>query len=164
MKSLVILRKFIAALSLILLLTIFGLLARQYLNGDKLMTVQTDSMAPTFYPGDAILVKPIKLMNLRAGDVVSYHNLQKAEVIVSHRVVSVDYQSGKIVTKGDRLDLVDPPIHYSRIIGKVSSVAPYAGHGIDRLRKPLGLILFVYTPAAVVLASEAKRLARSFEA
>jgi signal peptidase I len=122
----------------------------------RFYSVQTGSMSPVLRPGDlAISVKP---NNLQPGDIISYHSSGSAQQIVSHRVTETYPAKGYVVTKGDNLAFPDPPVAYSSITGKTVKAVPEAGHVIDFIHKPAGLISLVYLPALAISAYELSRL------
>ena len=131
-------------------------MAYRHYRGDQLLSVQTGSMIPTFYPGDAIVTNKTALQKLLVGDIVAYHNPVNSKVIVSHRLISVNYKTGKLITEGDALDLQDVPFPSYLVAGKVDKVIPHAGLLLDWLHKPIGLLVAVYVPAVLVMATEAK--------
>ena len=103
-----------------------------------------------------------KIQELIVGDIIAYRNPRHTQVIVSHRLIGINYRTGKLITHGDALDLQDVPFPSNLVVGKVYSVIPNAGLALDWLHKPMGLISVVYVPAALVLASEARRLAKQY--
>jgi signal peptidase I len=139
-----------------------GLVLYRNVKGDRLLSVQTGSMAPYFSPGDAVWTHKTTLSALRVGDIVSYRSPADPRVVVSHRLVSVDYQTGKLVTKGDALDLYDLPFPASQVVGRVYKVLPHVGWGLNWLHQPAGLIIAVYAPAACVFVYEVKRLRKQY--
>jgi signal peptidase I len=126
-------------------------------RGLQLLSVQTGSMRPEIRPGDAVLVRRAR-QSLAPGDIISYQSLADARVTITHRVVSVDIKTGIIITKGDALQLSDPPIGSDRVIGKVERIVPVVGHGVDFIRRPAGLIIAVYLPGIVLTGTEIRRL------
>ncbi len=136
--------------------------AYRHYRGDQLLSVQTGSMVPTFYPGDAVVTNRVALEKLSVGDIVAYQNPKDIKVIVSHRLVGINYKTGKLITEGDALDLQDVPFPVSLVVGRVNKIVPNAGYIIDWLHQPIGLIALVYIPAAFILVSEAKRLSKQY--
>jgi signal peptidase len=124
----------------------------------RLLSVQTGSMAPTFRPGDAVLVKPAAAGTLRSGQVISYISPISGQTI-SHRVVAVDRARNQLTTRGDVLSEPDTPITQLAIVGRVVVVLPRAGMILGFVKRPLGLVLFVYLPAIAIVAGEMRGLA-----
>lgn len=131
-------------------------------KGDQLLSVQTGSMVPVFYPGDAVATRKVTLEELLVGDIVAYRSRDNPKVLVSHRLVSINHVTGKLITHGDALELQDVPFPASQVVGTVYKVVPNAGMVLDWLHKPVGLIIAVYIPAAFILGGEAKRLAKQY--
>src|SRR4051812_4411861 len=84
------------------------------MSGLKLLTIESNSMAPTFVKGDALIVDT-KSTPIQAGDVVSYRSPHASIVTISHRVRAV-YGTG-YQTQGDALDQPDPLVGHDDIIG-----------------------------------------------
>lgn len=129
-------------------------------RGERLLSVQTASMVPTFRPGDALVVQPATMQQVQVGDVVSFQSPRDARILVSHRVISIDHHNAKATTAGDGLHEPDPPIAASQIIGRATAVAPRLGSILDFLHQPLGLVCAVYMPGGLLIAYEMWRLTR----
>lgn len=123
----------------------------------RLLSVQTDSMAPAYRPGDALLVSPAS--GLRPGQIISYQSPKNPHIIVSHRLLSVD---NMLVTQGDNLAKPDVAISESLVVGQVKASLPRLGYVLDFLHKPIGIALCAYVPVLMLVASEVKRLSRHF--
>ncbi len=119
-------------------------------------------MIPTFRPGDALLVVPVTASQLKIGDVVSYHNPRQPTEVISHRLISINQTTGWLKTAGDALQAPDPPFPPQLILGRAMAVAPKLGLVLDALRSPTGLILAAYLPAAVLIVTEVRQLARIY--
>jgi signal peptidase I len=125
------------------------------IHGLQLLTIESNSMAPTFVRGDALIVDT-KSTPIRAGEVVSYRSPHDASVTISHRVRAVDGSGYQ--TQGDALDQPDQSVGSDQIIGKDIAVLPQFGKVITLFRSKVGLTLFVYLPALGLLAYEVARL------
>jgi signal peptidase I len=143
-------------LSVSLLLIGAGGLIWTHRQGWQLLSVQSDSMVPTFEKGDLLAVEPMATAKIPLGAVVSYHSPADGQVIISHRLVA--RSGGQLITAGDALGSRDPPFTQSLLVGRAVAVVPGAGRLIDALRNQLGLTLWVYLPAAVICLSEIRRL------
>jgi signal peptidase len=126
----------------------------------KLLSVESTSMTPAIVKGDAVLVREANALTIRSGDIVSYRNADG--FVVTHRVTTVDPITGRIVTKGDANSTADPSFHSYRLVGKVWFTVKGLGYYLDMLHSWLGLTVFVYIPAALLLADEFRRLVRSY--
>lgn len=141
----------------LLIATTVGLMSLR-IHHQKLLSVQSASMAPTFTPGDALVVNPVKAGYLQVGDIISYQSGQAKAVTISHRLVAVNKHTGWLTTAGDRLDVSDTPFPPSQVIGRATAVAPGLGHVMDMVRTPLGLALLLYLPALAIIGGEVQRL------
>lgn len=130
-------------------------------TGHRILSVQSGSMVPVFWPGEAVVTSPVpQPRSLRPGDVVSYRSPANANVIVSHRVIGVDAAHGVLMTRGDHVDRADLPVPYSAVIGRVVYIVPMAGRVIDFVHRPAGLAAVVYLPAVGLMIVEVRRLGR----
>jgi signal peptidase len=127
-----------------------------------ILSVQTGSMRPVIRRGDAVLVRPGS-SNLEPGDVITYRKADNPAITITHRVVLIDTATGRLITKGDALDAVDPPLVSGQVVGRVVHRLPLAGWILDFIRRPAGLLSVVYVPAAILTAGELHRLARYFD-
>ena len=87
-------------------------------RGERLLSVQTASMVPTFRPGDAILIQPVSPSSLRPGDIVSYRSPLNPHLFISHRLVRIDRQTGQLITAGDALHTPDQPFSQLQVVGR----------------------------------------------
>ncbi|HSX36751.1 MAG TPA: signal peptidase I [Patescibacteria group bacterium] len=128
----------------------------------RVLAVQTGSMAPTFKPGDAVLVQKAQPASLAVGQVVSYISPADPTILVSHRIVAINRRTGMLTTRGDYAARPDISFSPSLVVGRVSAVVPKFGYVINALHTRLGLIVGVYTPALFIIFSEIKRLAHHY--
>lgn len=130
-------------------------------NGYGLLSVQTDSMAPAIREGEAVLVVATD-RDVRTGEVVSFASPADPSVIITHRILSVDWERGFFTARGDNSDMIDRPVPLANLRGTVRYAVPFAGYASDAFRHPVGILLMVYVPALVIVMSEVKRLARHY--
>jgi signal peptidase I len=81
------------------------------------LEVISPSMSPLIAVGDAVIVQPVVLDDLRCGDVIV---VQRGAEWVTHRLVAVN--ANGFHTKGDRGSQVDPPAAGQDVIGLVAAV------------------------------------------
>ena len=93
----------------------------------KAYVVKSSSMEPTIKAGSVIYVKPYgDNESVSAGDIISFHT---GNVIVTHRIMSVDFENGTVITKGDGNEVCDSaPLPLSAIEGKVQFHIPGIGY------------------------------------
>lgn len=126
-------------------------------SGWKALSVQTGSMVPTFDPGSMVLVHKVAPSSLKVGDIVTYKSPTAGDSI-THRITDFQTSNGQrlIIVKGDANTKADAPVTASQIIGKEVKSVPKVGHVIDFAHSPLGLVLLVYLPAALLIIYEIK--------
>src|SRR4051794_28536449 len=127
--------------SLAALLLAAGALLGLRHQGYQLLSVQSNSMAPDFQRGDSLVVKPIKLSDLRVGNIVSYHHPARRRVIISHRLIAIDKTAGRLTTAGDAMHSPDSAFPTNLVIGRAQAVMPKFGYVQDFLRRRLTLVL-----------------------
>jgi hypothetical protein len=86
-------------------------------SGNLRLRVSGRSMAPLLQPGDFLDVQAVGPQQLRLGDVVV---LQDAAGFLTHRLVAI--QGQQLLTKGDALALLDPPLPPTALVGRVQTV------------------------------------------
>jgi signal peptidase I len=128
----------------------------------RFLSVQSGSMAPLIQRGDAVVVRAKGAGQLQVGEIISYRSPLDTSVVVTHRIVSMHPVAHTLVTQGDQLPEPDPQINASLVVGHAVSTVPYAGLALDWLHSPYGLALAVYSPAAIIVYIELKRLAHYF--
>lgn len=132
-------------------------------------SVQTESMYPTFEPGDLIFSKKASSEELRkleiseydedgnlikAGDIITYWtNINGQQVLNTHRVVGI-YDAGDHIifeTKGDGNTMVDSlTVHEAYVVG-VYTGTKWSGMGkvFDFLQTSTGFLVCVVLPIAL---------------
>jgi len=130
---------------IILLISIYNniqikILGNKYSSffGYSTFEVQTGSMADTINPGDWIVVKITKDVELN--DIITY--TEKGEFI-THRVVET--YKDKYITQGDANSSKDDPINKEQIVGKVAKILPGLGIIRKTFFNPLVLITLIIT-------------------
>lgn len=93
----------------------------------KAYVVKSSSMEPTIKAGSVIYVKPYDDdESVSEGDIVSFHT---GDVMVTHRIMSVNLENGTAVTKGDANEVCDSaPLPLSAIEGRVRFHIPGIGY------------------------------------
>jgi signal peptidase len=132
------------------------------IEGAKLLSIQSDSMQPVLNKGDLVIETKIDPQKLQAGEVISYRSTQHPGLVITHRIIKTDYTRRYLVTKGDNLKTPDPPVLFESVVGKSYKNIPKLGYVFDTVRKPVGLVVFVYVPALIITLSELWILAKSY--
>ncbi len=124
------------------------------------MTVESDSMKPTFKKGDMILVKEVDdITKLKKGDVITFWTIIDGKKQKNtHRIVDINIteNSRSFVTRGDNNGLDDDlPAYASDIIGKWTEMK-ISGFGkvMDFLRTKTGFFICIIIPMALFFLFE----------
>lgn len=132
------------------------------LAGHQLLTVLSGSMEPAFRPGDLILVKPVPAAELAVGDVITFHDPELPELLITHRIVSImtTQQGARLFqTKGDANAAVDEShVHEMYVVGQQVGRLPFVGHFTSFVRTPLGALIFVVLPGLALIGLELRGL------
>lgn len=152
------------ALAIFIVMALGGGLVYTQATGSKLFSVQTGSMTPSINKGDLVAVNRVPANQLAVGDVITYVSPSNPKKTITHRVVAAPSpQSGStITTKGDANPTTDKPFSPKYVLGKVRFNAPYAGYGVDFVRKPVGLAVLIYLPALIVIIGEIRKLSEHY--
>jgi signal peptidase I len=84
------------------------------------VTISSNSMVPLLKVGDDIQLAPASAQELTPGEIVV---LETRDGLLAHRFLGLDskQEMSILVTKGDRLGKLDPPIISDKLIGRVIS-------------------------------------------
>jgi signal peptidase I len=132
--------------SLVVLLVGLALLLTpitQVFGGLQLLAVTSASMEPTIPVGGVIGIRPVPAADLKVGDIVTFVNQNTPDVLITHRVVSIDVRDGQTMlgTKGDANDSVDAlSAPAGRAVGRVEFSLAYLGYLMVWLSSPAGKI------------------------
>ena len=114
------------------------------------MTVQTDSMSPTFNSGDLIFIRTCDPATLQVGDIICFHAIIMNEYALNtHRIDEIMEQGGyrQYVTKGDNNLISDHHvIADGDIVGKYVGRLPGVGKVMDFLASSTGFLLVIVLP------------------
>lgn len=117
--------------------------------GNMPITIQTNSMSPTFHAGDLIFDKKVSnVKDLKQGDIITFWTvIQGKRVMNTHKIVDIR-TDGSFVTRGDANNKNDDRIVVSGdIIGKYSgSKINGLGKTLDFLQSPMGFMFIVVLP------------------
>jgi signal peptidase len=124
------------------------------------LTVESDSMSPTFKEKDLIISKKVDdLYKLKVGDVITFHALINGQnALNTHRIVSINDTGNSIefITRGDNNSIDDStPVKADEIVGKWTGVRlKGAGKVMDFLRTKKGFFICIIIPLALFFLFE----------
>lgn len=114
------------------------------------MTVQSDSMSPTFDQGDLIVIKTCDTSKLQVGDIVTFHTIiENQYALNTHRIESIDELNGmrSFTTKDDNNDVADTHIiSDGDIVGQYVFKIPGMGKVMDFLSSTWGFLIVIVLP------------------
>jgi len=120
------------------------------LAGYTPLSVQSDSMSPTFKAGDLIIIKKCDTAALEVGDIITFHTIiQNQYVLNTHRIAEINDQSGvrAYTTKGDNNSIADTHIIADGdIVGKYVGKLGGFGKLIDFLSSSIGFLIVIVLP------------------
>ena len=102
------------------------------LFGINEFNVLTASMTPTYPTGSLVFVQPKDPSTIRPGEVVTCVMSEDLDM-VTHRVMSNNYDDKTLTTKGDANAANDAPHLYENVVGVVVFSIPYVGGVVDYL-------------------------------
>lgn len=115
------------SIPIIVALVILVILVSGIFNA-RLIAIATNSMAPTYKRGDAVLIEYTKPEELQKGDILVFKH---DSIIVTHRIVNIKRKNDTyyFTTKGDANKNTDGYISTSdQVMGKVNYVIKYIGY------------------------------------
>lgn len=130
------------------------------------MTVESDSMKPTFKKNDMIIAKEVDdVKSLKKGDVISFWMIEESsgtKIKNTHRIVSVNIigNTASFVTKGDNNSINDKKtVGSADVIGKWTGTK-ISGFGkvMDFLRTKTGFFVCILIPMILFFLFELYKL------
>ncbi|HEV2814467.1 MAG TPA: signal peptidase I [Solirubrobacteraceae bacterium] len=121
------------------------------------LTVLTGSMEPALTPGDVVLSKSLAPLDVRPGDVVSFHDPSRGGELVTHRVESMRRTGSQVrfVTKGDANDVSETwAVAVDGRIGRTAMSVPKVGHVLHWAGSREGKLALIALPAGLLVLLE----------
>ena len=116
--------------------------------GYRLFTINNSEMNPKYKVNDIIVVKEYNPSKLKIGDDISYlgNCCGQGGMIINHRIIKIDKEANKIITKGINTGINDPEISYKQVIGKVVGLLPIISFLHHILKNLIGFFIVVVLP------------------
>lgn len=149
-----ILSTFIVLIALLFVVSVFPITGNY-----KILTVSSGSMEPAIYTGSMVVIKPAN--DYKIGDIITFNHPIKTETPVTHRIHDIKVEGGLpvYVTKGDANNSADiEGVAKKYVVGKVLFSVPYFGYLINFVKQPIGFILIIILPAAVIIYDEIRKI------
>ncbi|HZK09914.1 MAG TPA: signal peptidase I, partial [Clostridia bacterium] len=122
--------------------------------GYKPLIVLSGSMEPTMEAGDLALVRKTPAEKIAKDDVIAFRLDKSTETAIIHRVTEVVSENGEMTffTKGDANTGTDEePVKAENLEGRYLGKIAKLGHFALFLQTPMGMLLFVIIPLALLL-------------
>ncbi|TFG11455.1 signal peptidase I [Candidatus Thorarchaeota archaeon] len=123
-----------------------------------IVVVTSDSMEPTLYRGDLLIIQAREPDQIALNDIVVYQDeVWHSDGPIVHRVVEIEIVEGDYYyfTKGDNNPTRDPYNRtYSEIVGVVVATIPWLGNISLFLRTPVGIVVMVGLFVAILVLPE----------
>ena len=138
--------KYIVLVTLIILFIINLILSFEentHILGIYMFNIISESMEPTFYKDDLVIVKRCKMQELKKGDIITF---KQDDRTISHRMIAITQENGefKFITKGDNNDILDKEtVEMKDVYGKVLFSVKKIGKFIHYIQNARGLINIV---------------------
>jgi len=120
------------------------------LGGFTPLTVESESMAPTFNQGDLIIIKKVDPSTLAEGDIITFHTIiENRYALNTHRIYKIEDANGyrTYETKGDNNLITDRHvITDSDIVGKYVTRLAGFGKVINFLSTSAGFFIVIVLP------------------
>jgi len=128
------------------------------------LLVRTGSMRPALAVGDAIVTHPIAPANVRVGNVITFADPERHNVLVTHRVADVR-RTGAVfafVTRGDANSGVERwTMPASGRVGRLALRVPRAGWMLGWTSAPVGRTVLAGILMLLVLETLLRRIWRT---
>lgn len=115
------------------------------------MTVETDSMKPTFKSGDLIFIKKCDTSKLKEGDIITFHTIiDNQYALNTHRILKIEEMNGvrSYTTVGDNNNGIADQhvISDGDIVGKYIGHISSLGKVMDFLSSSMGFLIVIVFP------------------
>lgn len=108
----------------------------------KLVGVLSGSMEPEIGTGSLVVAHSVSKNELMVGDVIVYEPMEERNVLVTHRIISINSNDNSFTTKGDASDNPDrDSVYYGQVVGKVVLSIPFLGHLAGFLKTSFGIVV-----------------------
>jgi len=154
-----------AVIILILLVTSVLFVLVTPFFGWRTEIVLSGSMEPAIQTGSVVVARPIAAEDVREGDIIMFASIA-GHSLTTHRVVSIEPKNDGLsfTTKGDANKGADiNSVVPGQIVGIIVFSVPYIGYLIAFIRTPLGLVLFLGVPIAILVISELLKVYKSLD-
>ncbi|MGB2695499.1 MAG: signal peptidase I [Dehalococcoidia bacterium] len=143
---------------------VIAIFALPRIAGWDAQVIHSEGMEPALRTGGVAMVGSGGPEDVAVGDIITFRQPDKPDVVVTHRVVGVlDADDGRAFrTKGDANEAVDSwLVPAANVEGTVVFSVPYLGRVVDRAHTRWGFALLVGVPALLIAAYEVSNIVRA---
>jgi signal peptidase I len=127
--------------------------------GYRVDGLRSGSMSPVMNTGDMVITRVVSPDSIKTGDIITFHLMGNQNVLITHRVISIEPSPLLFQTKGDANGVADSLLTpASGVIGRVVCHVPSLGATIIRMKTPLGLVATLIFPGIVIVSCCVKSL------
>ncbi|MBR3145841.1 MAG: signal peptidase I [Bacilli bacterium] len=121
--------------------------------GYRVFTINNNEMYPKYKVNDIVVVKDYNPDKLKVGNDITYLGdcCGQGGMLIHHRIVRIDKEANKIVTKCLNSSIEDPEIKYKQVIGKVVGILPVISFLHHILKNYIGFFIVIFLPLMVVI-------------
>ena len=125
-----------------------------HILGIYMFNIVSESMEPTLYKNDLVLVKKCEISKLQEGDIITF---KQDERTISHRIINVtkENETIKFQTKGDNNDIPDrDKVLADQVYGKVTFKVKKIGKIVNYIQNIRGFInILIFAIIVYILVS-----------
>lgn len=128
----------ILLISVLIILLVLGI---PLLMRNQIYAVLTPSMEPAYPVGSLVVVEPAQAEEIEMNDVITFDAGSGFQELATHRVIDVDSQNRRFITKGDNNAAEDlAPIPFESLRGRVVYGIPFLGKVVTGIKTPKGIM------------------------
>lgn len=150
------------ALAGLILILLAGIAPSMF--GYESFVVLSGSMRPALEVGDLAVVAPVRTESLMVGDIITYRQARRPDVLVTHRITNIgldDQGRVRFETRGDANNTSDQVLVESRsVLGRVSYSIPMVGYLVEFSKRPEGKLLLIGLPGLLLVLDTFRSAAR----
>lgn len=165
-KSKKIAKKFIKYIILIILIFLFiinlilSFEENTHIFGIYMFNIVSESMEPTFYKDDLVIVKKCKFTEFEKNDIITF---KQDDRIISHRIIAVTKEDGefKFITKGDNNNVKDKQAVaevdiYGKVLFSIKKIGKFV-HYIQNVRGIINIVIFIVIIYVLISLSDSHK-------
>ena len=139
---------------------------KTHIFGIYMFNIVSESMEPTLYKNDVVLVKKCASSELKKGDIITFEQQGR---VISHRIINITKEKNviKFETKGDNNEIPDPDKVpegqvYGQVIQKIDKIGKVVSY-IQNARGFINVVIFVIIVYILVSLRDNKKNTRKMK-